>query len=86
MEYPNDVAALIRSRVDSGAYASETEVMRQALDALSEVERAEEEIRTKLRISREELDRGEGIAAAEVFESLRRDHRERTSARDSSRA
>lgn len=55
---PNEMAAQVRAKVDSGAYASESEVIREGLRALQAQERA---LETWLR--------GEAAKAYDAFEA-----------------
>lgn len=79
-----DVERLIQDRMIQGGYASEDDVVRDALRALDELrlflpetagERISdlEQLRQEIVRGLEPLDRGEGIPAEEVFEELLRD-------------
>ncbi|MGD1716959.1 type II toxin-antitoxin system ParD family antitoxin [Dapis sp. BLCC M172] len=67
----------IEEQVNSGRYSSATEVVGEALRLLSEKEsiRAKYfvELKEKIRMGIEELDRGEGIDGEEVFAELEAD-------------
>jgi antitoxin ParD1/3/4 len=69
----------IEEQVNTGRYSSATEVMGEALRLLSEKERARAkqfaELKEKIRVGIEELDRGEGIDGEEVFAELEEDIR-----------
>jgi Arc/MetJ-type ribon-helix-helix transcriptional regulator len=69
--FPPDVQQQIRDRLASGKYASEDEVLRDALDALSWEEQEKEAVGAAL----DALDAGdEGVGLAEAFAQVRRNH------------
>jgi putative addiction module CopG family antidote len=70
-EFPPDVKQLVRERMASGQYASEDDVLREALQALAE----EEADVIAIRQAVAEMDMGdEGIPLDEAFETIRRKH------------
>ena len=71
MEVPSHIEAEIKAKVASGRYDSAADVLQKALDVLEEVESAEADIRAKVKIGLDQLDRGEGIPAEDVFAELR---------------
>ncbi len=75
MDIPSHIEDEINKKASSGRYLSPEEVLRRALDALEEVERAEAEIRSKVATGLDQLNRGEGIPAEDVFSELHRDSR-----------
>jgi antitoxin ParD1/3/4 len=78
---PKEMVADIRTAVDSGRYATTSEVIREAvrewrdkpreLPERVRVPKTREEFRKRLRDAIASLDRGEGIAAEKVFAELR---------------
>lgn len=78
---PKEMVADIRYAVDSGRYATTSEVIREAvrewrdkpreLPERVRVPRTREEFRKRLRDAIESLDRGEGIPAEEVYAAMR---------------
>jgi putative addiction module CopG family antidote len=78
---PNEMADMVRSKVASGDYASESEVIREGLRALQAREQAVEEwLRTEVVASYDEMkahpERGRTVD--DVRERLKRLHLERT--------
>ena len=71
MQLPPDIEARIQAKIATGRYRSSEEVLQKALAILDQVEGAEEDIRTNIAIGLEQLDRGEGIPAEQVFAGLR---------------
>ncbi|HEV2866601.1 MAG TPA: type II toxin-antitoxin system ParD family antitoxin [Allosphingosinicella sp.] len=74
---PHEMAAAVRSRVASGAYASESEVIREGLRALEAREKAEEAwlrgpVADAFDALEADVSRARPIAA--VRETLRREH------------
>jgi antitoxin ParD1/3/4 len=69
---PPDVEDFVVSRVASGRYASEGEVIREGLRLLKEQEVAEASLRASVRMGLEQALRGELLDGEEVFESLER--------------
>lgn len=78
---PKEMVADIRNAVDSGRYATTSEVIREAVRQWCEkprelpervrVPKTKEEFRKRLRDAIAALDRGEGIPAEDVFAELR---------------
>ncbi|MFT3860998.1 ribbon-helix-helix domain-containing protein [Micropruina sp.] len=83
---PTNMAEALKDRVASGAYASESEVVRDGLRALFAREEAVESwLRTEVVASYEELraDPSRAISAAEVRAHLAELHADRLAERDS---
>lgn len=75
---PNEMAAQIKARVASGEYASESEVIREGLRALSARENAVEQwLREQVVPAYEALnaDLARGISSVELREKLAQEHR-----------
>jgi Arc/MetJ-type ribon-helix-helix transcriptional regulator len=82
-QFPPDLDQLLKERMASGGYTSEDDVLRDALRALEELTYFRphphkgrltfEELRIEVRRGLDELDRGEGQDADEVFDELLRD-------------
>ena len=71
-EFPPDVAQLFRERMASGRYATEDELLKEALLALAD----QEEDLLAVREALAELEAGDaGVPLDEAFASLRRRHR-----------
>jgi antitoxin ParD1/3/4 len=69
-----EIEAGIRQRVESGEYANESEVLREALRMLNVRERRVQEIRASIEEGLAELERGEGIELTpEVMEEISRE-------------
>jgi len=78
---PKEMIADIRYAVDSGQYATTSEVIREAvrewrgkpreLPARVRVPKTKAEFRRRIQAAIDSLDRGEGIPAEEVFAELR---------------
>jgi antitoxin ParD1/3/4 len=69
-----EIEAGIRQRVESGEYADESEVLREALRMLNVRERRVQEIRASIEEGLAELERGEGIELTpEVMEEISRE-------------
>ena len=72
-----ELEQLIQEKVESGKYSSVSEVIREGLRLLDERDRLRNErlaeLKAKLRVGIEELDRGEGIDGEEVFAELEED-------------
>ena len=81
---PRRMAQMVKQKVKSGAYASESEVIREGLRALDAQETAFEEwLRTEgvARYDAYHQGRSKGRPAAEVFARLRAHHVEQTKPR-----
>jgi len=67
----------VQDKVKSGKYSSSSEVVREGLRLLDERDRLISarlaELKAKIRVGIEELDRGEGIDGEEVFAELEED-------------
>lgn len=82
-QFPPDVDQLLKERMATGGYTSQDDVLRDALRALEELTYFRpnpstgritfEALRTEVRCGIEQLDRGEGHDADEVFDELLRD-------------
>jgi len=74
IELSPEVEELLRKKIGAGTYASENDVLHQALRLLEEqdeyLELHREEIRGKIDEARRSLDRGEGIDGEQVIERL----------------
>ena len=79
---PPDLEDFVASRVASGRYTSEGEVIREGLRLLEEQETADESLRSAIAVGLEQALRGELLDGEAVFEDLekrierQRDHRE----------
>ncbi|QIV86887.1 type II toxin-antitoxin system ParD family antitoxin [Glutamicibacter mishrai] len=83
---PEEMAKELKSRVASGAYASESEVIRDGLRALFARDNAVEAwLREEVAASYDELrnDPSQGISAVDVRAHLAQVHRERLAANES---
>ena len=70
--FPPDVAALIRQQMATGRFASEDQVLREALERLNNDDREEEEDVQAVLEAIEELEQGdEGMELDEAFEEIR---------------
>ena len=67
MQGPPKVERIIRTVVDSGAYADEGEVLEEAVQLLQQRDR----LRAEIQIGIDELERGEALAADAVFSELK---------------
>jgi putative addiction module CopG family antidote len=71
-EFPPEVERLFRERMASGKYATEDELLREALLALAE----EEEDLDAIREAIAEMDAGDsGVPLDEVIDRIRSDHK-----------
>lgn len=74
-----ELEQFIKDKVNSGKYNSVSEVIGEALRLLDERDRFQEqrlaELKAKIREGIEELERGEGIDAEEVFAEIEEDIR-----------
>ncbi|WP_026869696.1 type II toxin-antitoxin system ParD family antitoxin [Inquilinus limosus] len=78
---PNEMAEMVRAKVASGEYASESEVIRDGLRALQARDQALEKwLRTEVAAAYDEMkaDPSKGISAEEVLKSLKAETRRRT--------
>ena len=60
IQLPPDVAASIQQKVESGHFPDAGEVIREAMRLLDEQECRLDELRAKLQVGLDQLDRGEG--------------------------
>ena len=82
-QFPPDVDKLLKERLATGAYTSEDDVLRDALRALEDMayfrphpnaaKLSFEQLRSEVRRGLDQLDRGEGRDADEVFDDMQRD-------------
>nr|WP_225225380.1 type II toxin-antitoxin system ParD family antitoxin [Komarekiella delphini-convector] len=74
-----ELEQLVKDRVTSGRYHSVNEVIGEALRLLEERDRLQEqrlaELKAKIQVGIEELERGEGIDGEEVFAEIEEDIR-----------
>lgn len=81
--FPPDVEKLVRAQMAGGGYSSEDDVLRDALKALEEIVifrpnpnarsiSSLDELRREVHRGLDELERGEGLDADEVFDELLR--------------
>ena len=74
-----ELEQLVKDKVSSGRYHSVSEVMGEALRLLEERDRLQEkriaELKAKIQVGIEELERGEGIDGEEVFAEIEEDIR-----------
>lgn len=74
-----ELEQLVKDKVSSGKYHSVSEVMGEALRLLEERDRIRDqrlaELKAKIQVGIEELERGEGIDGEEVFAELEEDIR-----------
>jgi antitoxin ParD1/3/4 len=78
IQIPPDVEARIRQKVETGEFPDVGEVVREAMRLLDEQERQLQELRAKLQVGLDQLDRGEGVAyTPELMAKIRQDVRER---------
>lgn len=74
-----ELEQLVKDKVSSGKYNSVSEVMGEALRLLEERDRIREqrlaELKAKIQVGIEELERGEGIDGEEVFAEIEEDIR-----------
>ncbi len=80
---PNEMADMVRAKVSSGEYASESEVIRDGLRALQARDQALEKwLRTEVAAAYDEMkaDPSKGISSDEVLEALKVETRRRTKA------
>jgi antitoxin ParD1/3/4 len=78
IQLPDDVEARIRQKVERGEFPDAGEVVREAMRLLDEQERQFEDLRAKLQVGLDQLDRGEGVPyTPELMAKIRRDVAER---------
>jgi antitoxin ParD1/3/4 len=78
IQLPPDIEARIQQRVAEGHFPDAGEVVREAMRLLDEQERQLEELRAKLQIGLDQLDRGEyAVFTPELVEEMRREADER---------
>ena len=74
-----ELEQLVKDKVSSGKYNSVSEVMGEALRLLEERDRIRDqrlaELKAKIQVGIEELERGEGIDGEEVFAEIEEDIR-----------
>ncbi|MEH2461041.1 type II toxin-antitoxin system ParD family antitoxin [Nostoc sp.] len=74
-----ELEQLVKDKVNTGRYHSVSEVMGEALRLLDERDRVREqrlaELKAKIQVGIEELERGEGIDGEEVFAEIEEDIR-----------
>ncbi|MEH2436257.1 MAG: type II toxin-antitoxin system ParD family antitoxin [Nostoc sp.] len=74
-----ELEQLVKDKVSSGKYNSVSEVMGEALRLLEERDRFRDqrlaELKAKIQVGIEELERGEGIDGEEVFAEIEEDIR-----------
>ncbi|MBN3942682.1 MAG: type II toxin-antitoxin system ParD family antitoxin [Nostoc sp.] len=74
-----ELEQLVKDKVNSGRYHSVSEVMGEALRLLDERDRLQEkrlaELKAKIQVGIDELERGEGIDGEEVFAEIEEDIR-----------
>jgi antitoxin ParD1/3/4 len=78
IQLPADIEARIQERVERGDFPDAGEVIREAMRLLDAQESQLEELRAKLQVGLDQLDRGEGIPfTPELVSQMRRDAEER---------
>ena len=81
IQIPPDVEVRIRQKVESGDFPDAGEVIREAMRLLDEQERELADLRAKLQIGIDQLDRGEGVPfTPELSERIREDVAQRFAA------
>jgi antitoxin ParD1/3/4 len=74
IQLPADIEARIQERVERGDFPDAGEVIREAMRLLDAQESQLEELRAKLQVGLDQLDRGEGIPfTPELVSQMRRD-------------
>ena len=72
---PSDLVQLVDERLQNGHYPSQEEVIREALRLLKQRDELEsshlEQLRQDVQVGLEQLKRGEGIPAQQVYDELR---------------
>ena len=78
MQLPPDIEARIQQKVAEGYFPDADEVIREAMRLLDAQERQLDELRAKLQIGLDQLDRGESVPfTPELIERIRRNADER---------
>jgi putative addiction module CopG family antidote len=78
IQLPADIEARIQQKVADGAFPDAAEVVREAMRLLDWQERQYDELRAKLQIGLDQLDRGEyAVFTPELVEEMRREADER---------
>ena len=78
IQIPTDIEARIQQKVAEGVFPDAGEVLREAMRLLDEQERQLQELRAKLQIGLDQLDRGEyALFTPELVEEMRREADER---------
>lgn len=71
-----ELRKFVGQKIKSGRYRSASDVIQEGLRLLEDEERLRDkrlaEVRRKIQIGLDELDRGEGLPGEEVFEELKR--------------
>ena len=71
-----ELESLVQSKVQSGRYQSASEVIREGLRLLDDQDRLREmqfgEVRRKIQVGVDQLDRGEGIAGDDVLAAMKK--------------
>jgi antitoxin ParD1/3/4 len=80
IELPSDVAASVRSAVESGRYESASQMVWTALDHLCEAEAAEPDIETLRRLVQEGIDSGPSLDGEAFFAKLHEKYTKGTTA------
>ena len=70
-----ELEKMVEEKVKSGRYQSASEVIREGLRLLDDQDRLKalhlDEVRKKIRVGLEQLDRGEGIPGEQVFAAMK---------------
>lgn len=78
IQLPPDIEARIRQKVERGDFPDAGEVVREAMRLLDAQEREIDELRAKLKIGLDQLDRGEGIPfTPELVHQMRQEAEQR---------
>ena len=78
IQLPPDIEARIQQKVADGAFPDADEVIREAMRLLDQQQRQFEELRAKLQVGLDQLDRGEhALFTPELVERMRREADER---------
>lgn len=80
IQLPADIEARIHEKVERGDFPDAGEVIREAMRLLDAQESQLEELRAKLQVGLDQLDRGEGVPfTPELVSQMRRDAAARVS-------